>query len=152
MILFSLESCFTQKQIINLILNYEGIQHICVSRPINVKYDPNKPNEVMVQATLANTNDVDVTGRLWLQAYVFDKNDQIIGMSQSYFQTPIVVFPKNKTNAYTSDFFKISIYTTPIQVGQTYKFQIRLYNPVNSPSQDNPFTSCTLYNEFIMIN
>jgi len=143
MLVFCLQSCFTKKQLIDTLVNAFGIDKICFSEPLDYSFDPNNPNMIRVKVSLSNGNNYDVTGSLDIEILIRDKNNTVIGASG--FITPIVLFPKNQTNAYTTPF--IDIVTLPLKPGEKYIIDARKYVSGASYSVSyNPFfSSCYLY-------
>jgi len=150
---FSIEGCITQRQLTELWVNVKGIENICLSRPINYSFNPDKNKEIKVQVTLANTNNWDVTGSLNIVVYIFDKNGAIVGLTQNPFYTGINIFPHNKSNAYTSPDFPVDWVgntNDAYRIGEKYKIQVRKYY-IGINHSTIPFTSCSLYEDLIIL-
>ncbi|HEX5150938.1 MAG TPA: hypothetical protein VFW07_05790 [Parafilimonas sp.] len=152
-VLLSLESCITQKQLAELWVNVKGIENVCISRPINYSFDANKNKEISVQISLSNTNSWDVTGSLNIDVHIYDKTGAMVGLTQYPFYTGVNLFPHNQANAYTSPFFAVDwvgATDDAYKIGEKYKIQVRKYY-IGANHSTIPFTSCSLYEELITL-
>ena len=145
--LFCLESCFTQKQLVQALVNISGAPNLCVSRPISVDVSHDANNgSFKVRVTISNTNNFDVQGSLQLQIDVRTNPstgypDGILFFSSLTTPTGFITIPKNST--YTSKPILIDVGEEAARAGNIWNLRIHLIKPAFSGLE--PVSSCNQY-------